>query len=347
MAEATDHKITTVIIDDSGLMRIMLSDALKSDPMITVLGTASNGKDGVEKVRQLNPDVVITDMIMPNYDGLYVVETIMAENPKPVLLLSSLNKTNAEVFDALKAGAVDFIDKPVNNGSNSFQRSVNILTTKIKMASSMNTKVVTVSPKKNNHDHTFSDKLNYDAIAIGASTGGPSAIEYILGKLPVNLNIPVVIAQHMPDRFITSFCDRLSGVIPLKVQVAHDNEEVESGVVYLAPGTANLTVSSLQGKVRFHYTSRKYKEFNNPSVDCLFESMAEVYGSRLIAAILTGMGKDGARGIKKIRESGGVTIAQDDDSCVVNGMPGAAAELKAIDYTVKLHDIPGFIVNCF
>ncbi|MDN5203808.1 chemotaxis-specific protein-glutamate methyltransferase CheB [Fulvivirgaceae bacterium BMA10] len=340
--------IKTLIIDDSGLMRIMLSDALRADPEILVVGTASNGMEGVEKIYALDPDVVITDMVMPKYGGLYVVRNIMAKKPRPIFLLSSLSRSNSEVFEALSSGAVDFIDKPKKESSKSFQRSMDVLISKIKMASTVNTSNMVVSwPKNNNHQHTFEENLEYDVIALGASTGGPSTIEYILGQLPSNLKIPVIIAQHMPERFIISFCERLEEKTPLKIRIASHDQIIKPGTIYLAPGTDNLMVASAKnGDKRFQFTKQKFKNFNNPSIDCLFESIAETFGPRTIAAILTGMGKDGAEGLKKIRNIGGLTIAQDKNSCVVYGMPKAAINAKAVDYTLKLKEIPGFIVSC-
>lgn len=341
-------QIKTLIIDDSGLMRIMLSDALRDDPEIVIIGTATNGKDGVEKTISLNPDVVVTDMVMPDYDGLYVVKEIMNKNPKPILLLSSLNRTNTDVFEALNAGALDFVDKPVENGNNSFQRTVSNLLSKIKSVARSDADLVqTINPAKNEHLHTFNGEFLYDLVVMGSSTGGPATLEHIIGKIPENFPIPIIIAQHMPDRFIESFCSRLNKHFKMSIEIARDSARIEPGVIYLAPGTHNLKVEkSKSGAYYFSYTEEEFREFNNPSIDCLFHSVAKSCGSRAIATILTGMGKDGVDGMVAIRGSGGLTIAQDAESCIVNGMPGAARQAKAVDYSVKLNDISGFIVSC-
>ncbi len=330
-------------------MRIMISDALRTDPDIEVVGTANNGKEGAEKTRTLNPDVVITDMVMPEYDGLYAVKNIMRDSPTPIILLSSLNKTTPEVFDALNAGAFDFIDKPQTKDSHEFKNELGRLTEKIKVASGLDSGVLgKKTHKTNHHQHSFTDVLQYDILVIGASTGGPSAIESIISQLPANLAIPVIIVQHMPERFLKSFAQRLDNIVPLPVRLARSNTSVKPGKIYIIPGDGNMELKEhTNGQRIFKYSKRKFKEYDSPSVDCLFESVAHVYGSKSIAVVLTGMGKDGSNGLLKIRNNGGLTIAQDSSSCVVNGMPKAAIERGAIDYIVKLREIPGFVMSCF
>ncbi len=338
-------KIRTVVIEDSGLMRIMISDALRADPLIEVVGTAVNGQEGVDKVLKLLPDVVVTDMVMPEYDGLYAVRNIMAKAPIPIILLSSLDRTTGAVFDALEAGALDFIDKPA--GKVEFNKSIQRLLKVIKAASNAdNLKGVTA--RENHATHSFSGILPYHVIVIGASTGGPSALESIILRLPSNLRVPVIIAQHMPARFIEAFAERLGKLVPLKVVVAKSNEVLRGGEIYLVPGTKNMVVRrDERGLVRFYYSKRQYKEFNSPSIDCIMESVASTYGEKAIGVILTGMGRDGSNGLLQIKEAGGLTVAQDAQSCVVNGMPQAARDRGAAGHVVDLREIPGFIMSCF
>jgi len=202
--------------------------------------------------------------------------------------------------------------------------------------------------KKNSHAHTFTSTTQYDIVVIGASTGGPGAIEQIVNNLPSNLNIPVVIAQHMPARFLETFSARLNENSPLPVKLGSRGEALKGGTVYIASGESNTRIENnlVTGMPMITFTSRKYDEFNYPSVDCLFESVADVYGNRSIAVILTGMGKDGMLGLKKIKSLGGFTIAQDEESSVVYGMPKAAVEYDAVRQIVRLKEIPGFIVSC-
>lgn len=342
-------KIKTFLIEDSGLMRIMISDALRSDPEIEVVGTANNGKEGAAKALMLQPDVIVSDMIMPEYDGIYAVKKIMETNPIPIILLSSLGKTTTEIFDALNAGAVDFIDKPQTKNPDEFKSALGALKEKIKLASSLDSKSFGKQiDKKNHNSHTFGSTLLYNILAIGSSTGGPSAVESLVTQLPKNLPIPVVITQHMPERFLVSYAQRISNIVPLNVKIASKDEELIPGTIYIAPGDGNMKIfKSKSGKNVFTYSDTKYKEFNNPSVDCMFESVAETYGSKAICVILTGMGKDGTAGMLKAKKMGGLTIAQDPASCVVNGMPQAARDAGAVDYVVNLKEIPGFVMSCF
>jgi len=336
-------KIKTLIIDDSGFMRILLSDLLRKDGGIEVIATANNGLDGVEKVKSLKPDVVITDMVMPQFDGLYVVQQLMKDMPVPIIVLSSLDRTDPKIFDALREGAFDFIDKPRDN---EIAQGYSSLTQMVREASMTDyLKLLQRSKGRNTSVHTFEPRLNYDIIVIGASTGGPSAVKTILNNLPANLSIPVVIAQHMPDRFIESFAVRLKERTGLNVSVARNGEQLLSNHIYLAPGTANMQINLLGSSPAIKYISNRYKEFNNPSIDCIMESVASVYGRRAIGVVLTGMGKDGTQGLHKIKEAGGLTLTQDEASCVVYGMPKVAFQTGAASHQIPLSEIPNFIIS--
>lgn len=337
-------KIKVLLIEDSGFMRIFLSDLLRNDGDIEVMGTASNGLEGVEKVKTLKPQVVITDMIMPNYDGLYVVKTLMQENPLPIILLSSLDRTDPQIFDALKEGAFDFLDKPRDASSS---KGYTRLTEMVREASM--TDFLKLRGKvrgRNTQVHTFEAKLNYDIIVIGSSTGGPGAVEHVVHNLPKNLSIPVIIAQHMPDRFIESFAGRLKDETGLNITVARDGEPLLTNHIYLAPGTSNIRVTQKNNSSpSIKFVADQYKEFNCPSVDCIMESVGEVYGKRAIGVILTGMGKDGTNGLMTIRNAGGLTVTQDEKTSVVYGMPKSAFESGAALHQISLQEIPNFIVS--
>jgi two-component system chemotaxis response regulator CheB len=336
-------RIRTVLIEDSGFMRILLSDLLRRDETIDVVGTAANGQDGVEKVKTLKPDVVITDMVMPQFDGLYVVQQLMKDMPLPIILLSSLDRADPKIFDALKEGAFDFIDKPQNKEASQGYLPLTQMIREASLADYL--KLRQRTKVRNTYVHTFEARLNYDVIVIGASTGGPSAIEFILNNLPSNLTIPVIVAQHMPNRFIESFATRLAGTTPLQVNVVRDGEAIVGNHIYMAPGTANLRISLSGSSPVAHHIRESYKEFNYPSIDCLFESVAAVYGHRVIGVVLTGMGKDGAAGLKKIKEAGGLTVTQDELSSVVYGMPRVAFESGASRHQLSLKEIPNFIIS--
>jgi len=341
------NKIRTILIDDSAFMRKVISDIINADDAIELVGVARDGQQGFQMTLELNPDVVITDIVMPDFDGLFVVNAVMEKKPVPIILLSSLAKNDSRIFDALEYGAFEFIDKPVDLSTSRIldHRLLDL----IKQASRTDVSLLKAkqqAKKRNSLTHTFADTLQYKIIVIGASTGGPSAVEYVINNLPRNLKIPVVIVQHMPHRFLETFSQRLNDQGTLPVKLAEKGETLKDGVIYVAPGEANLEIEHIAGSPTFTLTERKYREFNNPSIDCLFESVAQAYGRYAIGVILTGMGKDGVIGLTRIKEKGGFTVAQDEVSSVVYGMPKAAYESGAVRQVVSLKQIPGYIVSC-
>ena len=340
--------IRTLLIDDSAFMRKVIGDIIRKDNSLELVGIANDGQRGTDMALALKPDVLITDMVMPERDGMYVVETVMEKYPTPIILLSSLEKTNVRIFDALQSGAFEFIDKPTD--MDVVRGGTYPLVELIKEAARTDITILKAKQlaKKNSHAHTFTQSVNYDIIVIGASTGGPSAVEWVINNLPKNLMIPVIVVQHMPARFLETFVSRLAQSSPIPIKLAHRGEHVKGGIIYIVPGEANTRVENnlITGSPIFTSTLRKYDEYNFPSVDCLFESVAEIYGERTIGVILTGMGKDGASGLNKIKNKGGFTIAQDEESSVVYGMPKAAADRGAVRRVVKLGEIPGFLVSC-
>ena len=337
-----------MLIEDSAFMRIIISDYLRKDPMIELVGTASNGKEGFEKTNLLRPDVVISDMVMPEFDGLYAVKEIMKYCPTPIVLLSSLEKTNPMIFEALNAGAVDFFDKPKGNIKDTLDGGGYQLSDLVKSVAEVDEHVLgSISTTEINHSHTF-DTISYEVVVIGASTGGPGVTESIIKRLPANLAVPVVIAQHMPERFLISYAERLNNLTPLTVKVPLNGEELQPYTIYIAPGNKNTRVTKRKhsNRAAIALTEDTYDEYNFPSVDCLFLSAAEAFGKKVIGLILTGMGRDGTVGLKKIKEAGGITIVQDEASSIIYGMPKSAWESGAASHQVKLKDIPGFIVSC-
>ncbi len=343
-----EEKIRVLLIEDSGLMRLIISDILRADAALEIVDTAENGKEGLEKTKKHKPHVVITDMIMPEYDGVYAVKHIMQEVPTPIVLLSSLGKADPAVFDALREGAVDFIDKPKDKVISGIRDVNRQLVEAVKAASKSNVLAVKKATSKYTQAHTFNKNLLYDAICIGSSTGGPGAVEKIIEKLPENMAVPVIIAQHMPERFLESFASRLDGLSPVRVKLAENGEILCGNTIYIAPGHSNtlITTDLFTNKPAFAFTKREFKEFNFPSVDCLMLSAAEVYKNRVIGVILTGMGKDGTEGMKAIYEAHGYTIAQDEASSVVYGMPKSVVDSGVARKSVCLQDIPAFIVGC-
>jgi two-component system, chemotaxis family, protein-glutamate methylesterase/glutaminase len=346
----SQSKIKVVIADDSSFMRLVLSDMISSDSDLLLVGTAENGKDAYEKVQKLKPDVLLLDIVMPEYDAIYAINWIMKECPVPIVLLSSAATSQSEkVFEALSKGAYDFLEKPKGTFGSKIRDIEGQLIAKIKGAVLANSGGLSKKHTSfNNHTHTFEKELAYDIVVIGSSTGGTSPIEELLKKLPSNFPIPIVIAQHMPAEFVESFAKRLDELVPLKVKVAEEGESVTGGFVYIAPGTTNtlLRKGVNKGKVRIKFTAGKFDEYNNPSVNCLFGSAADTYNEKVLAIILSGMGKDGTAGTGKLYAKNAYTIAQDERSCVVFGMPKSAIEKGFIRKVIPMYEMGGYLVSC-
>lgn len=342
--------IKALIVDDSGLMRLIISDIISADPQIKVIGTASDGKEAVNKTCELNPDIVILDMEMGRYGGKYAIEQIMEKCPTPILILSSLGNTNLdEVLEALNLGAVDYVNKPDKNKAKIRDISSRIIARVKAVSRSSNKKALLLNKKTqvNTHVHTFNSKLKYDAIVIGASTGGPSAIEKIITKFPSNLPIPVFICQHMPVNFIHSFAQRLNALTPLNVIVGEKDMKVKEGNIYIAPGDHNMIVSKNKvGRIIIDYDAKVYKEYNNPSINSMMLSIANIYNHKAIGVVLTGMGKDGAQGMQLLHEKGAYTIAQDKVSSVIYGMPKEVFEKGYAKESVSIDAMSGFLISC-
>lgn len=339
--------INVLVADDSVFMRMLIKDILEADTHVKVVAQAKDGKDAFQLCSQHKPDVVLLDMTMGEYDGIYGVKKIMEQCPTPIIILSALGNSNmSPIMEALSLGAVDYLNKPASSNSN-IREVGDPLIQKVKEAAQINLAgKVKADAVVNINPHTFTGQLNYDVIVIGSSTGGPTAVEKVITNLPGNLTVPVLIAQHMPSNFVPSFASRLDALTPLSVSMARKDDVVEKGKVLIAPGSRNIIVRKEQDKVVIDYTHKRYKEFNFPSVTGLMESVAEVYGAKSIGVILTGMGKDGCEGMKAIYGSGGYTIAQSQETCVVYGMPRAAVEEKCVRHIVPLNEIGGFIVSC-
>ncbi len=344
------HKIKVLLADDSVLMRLMTADMLNKNGDIEVVAFANNGKDAADKCLAIKPDVVVMDMVMGEFDGLYGTRSIMNVCPTPVVILTGLGSDDmTPIMQALSLGAVDYHFKP-NRKLDSVQDGDIVFVDKVRQAALAQVKAIEQIKQSQVHvhrNHAFSSYLNYDVIAIGSSTGGPTAVEKVLTQLPGNLAVPVIIVQHMPPNFIPSFADRLNNLTPLSVTMAKKDDVLLPGKVLIAPGSRNMVVRrEPDGAVVIDFTAKRYKEYNFPSVTGLMESVAEVFGSRSIGVILTGMGKDGAEGLMSIKRAGGYTVAQNKESSVVYGMPKEAIESGAARQVVPLSDMGLFLVSC-
>ena len=332
--------VRTLIVDDSASMRAMLCAALDADPGITVIGAAPEPNAARQMMRELDPDVVTLDVEMPGMDGLSFLEKIMRLRPTPVVMCSSLTTHAAEVtIEALRLGAVDFVAKPTGARGDMAQAAQE-LCEKVKAAARSKVRQSRDAPFQAPVAAGRTDFLQDRVILIGSSTGGVDALFAILPSLPEDAP-PVLVVQHMPPAFTGSLARRLDGSCAMKVMEAYDRAPLEHGTVYIAPGGATHMV--LSGKtVRLIEGDRV--SGHRPSVDMLFRSAANL-GRKAVGVILTGMGEDGAAGMLAMRELGARTFGQDADSCVIYGMPRAAAELGAVERELSLSAMPQAIIG--
>jgi two-component system chemotaxis response regulator CheB len=327
------RRIRVVIVDDSLVAREMLSQILVSDPEIEVVGQAKDGRQGVEMVASLKPDLVTMDIHMPHMDGLAAVEKIMAYSPTPILVVSSSvhGSGTGRAFDALALGALEVMKKPEPRDWEDLERIGREIIRKVKLLSRV--RVITHLSGRRKEErargagrgHAVGTSRAPSLVAIGSSTGGPSALMTLLSALPKDMPAPVVIAQHIAEGFIPGLVQWLDGGCEVAVRAAVDKETPKPGSAYLAPTGLNL---EFDGHC-MRFTTPEPGQLYIPSADTLFASVARSLASASVGVILTGMGNDGAKGLKAMRDAGAVTIAQDEQTSTVFGMPKAAAELGA------------------
>lgn len=339
--------LRTLIVDDSAFMRLLLSDILSEDEGLQVVGTAKDGLDAVKMTKELEPDIIVMDMEMGEYNGLYAIRNIMTQYPTPILVLSSVGNSNLEpIFDALKLGAVDYMNKPVRGGSK-IRTMDRELITRLKAIFKARPQVSQVKEATRPIATKHESSGNFDIVVIGASTGGPSAVEQIIVQLQGEVQVPVVVCQHMPPNFIQPFINRLNARTPLNVTLGKKGLEPRPGEVIICPGDTNLKFvkRSPDQPVSLQPSTETFKEYNNPSINCTMLSAAKVYGEKSLGVLLTGMGKDGARGMKAIHDAGGATVVQNESSAVIFGMPKAAIELGSIDEVMDIKEIGTYLLK--
>lgn len=346
-------KIKVLIVDDSAIVRDVLSNELSKYPDIEVIGTAPDPFVARDKIIKLNPDVITLDIEMPRMDGLSFLERLMVYYPIPVIIVSSVTKLdNLAAIKALELGAYDVVNKP--GGSITVEEVKDQIIEKIRDA--YNNKEIFLS-KWNSIKKDYLDKKTEKSkvylaeikttdkiIAIGSSTGGTVALEYIFKRLPRNLP-PIVVTQHMPIGFTYQFAKRLNELSELEIKEAEDGELIQPATVYIAKGGIHLILSR---KGEFLYTKFEDTDkvqYQKPSVDVMFSSISEIAGKNTLAILLTGMGKDGAEGLLKIKNKGGHTIAQDEKTSIVWGMPKAAIDIGAAKEVLPLEKIVDAIID--
>ena len=351
-------QVKVLVVDDSRFYRNRLCEILASDINIQIVGTAENGREGVEKALSLKPDVITMDIEMPVMDGISAVREIMMKRPTPILMLSSLTAEGAQAtLDALDAGAVDFLLKRLDKLTNKKAEFSSTICKKIRVLGSGSTHVSQRALAREKSDIEFTSRRTngdrpsnsiergephsgkFKIIVIGASTGGPVAVQSILCSLPSDYSVPILVVQHMPASFTRSFANRLDALSKLSIKEAEDGDVLVAGKVYVAPGGRQLVLEEKAGrplvKIRVSNENEQYK----PSVDITYKAVSEVYGKDALAIILTGMGSDGRDGAALLKRSGSVVWAQDEQSCIVFGMPHAVIDAGLADRVLPIAEI--------
>ena len=345
--------IKVLVVDDSAFMRQTVSRMLEKDDGIQVVGTAANGQEALEKLESLKPDVVTMDIEMPVMNGIQALKHIMSNHPLPVIMFSALTQEGADVtMEALNIGACDFITKDFSNVSMHISSRENELITKVKNVATMKIKFlmkrlelirkpvavrteIVIKPDK---------KVKHEVISIGASTGGPPALQHILQAIPRDFPVPIVICQHMPKLFTQSFAQRLNAVSQIEVKEAEEREPLRPGVALIAPGDTHIELKR-RGRETVVEFVKDGKYIYRPSVDLLMQSTAQVYEEKSIGVILTGMGSDGLEGMKEMKKKEAYIIAQNEETCVVYGMPRAVVTAKIADLVLPIEKISEEIIR--
>ena len=354
------EKIKVLIVDDSALVRQVIAQALSTDAEIEVIGTASDPLFAIQKMKSQWPDVLVIDIEMPRMDGITFLKKIMAQRPTPVVICSSLAEEGAQAtFEALSAGAISIITKPKIGLKSFLEDASNDIVQAVRSAARANMRAlptgaaagcaapqpkltadVMLSAAGNRALVRTTDQI----VAIGTSTGGTQALEAVLTRLPATC-LGIVIVQHMPEKFTAMFAERLNSICQIEVREAANGDRVLPGLALIAPGGQHMMLKRNGAQYVVEVADGPVVNRHKPSVDVLFRSAAKYAGANALGIIMTGMGDDGARGLKEMHDAGARTIAQDEASCVIFGMPKEAIKLDAVDQIMALEQIPAAIVG--
>jgi two-component system, chemotaxis family, protein-glutamate methylesterase/glutaminase len=350
VAAPTRTQTRILIVDDSAFMRTALARMIASEPDFEVVGNASNGAEALAKIKALDPDVITLDVEMPGIDGLETLRLIMNQSPRPVLMVSAVTEKDADkTFQALAAGAFDYIPKQLSSNSLDILHIRPDLVAKLRAAAASRYpravgKTLRKSPQAAPVEYAAASSTSPAIVALGISTGGPKALQEILPCLPGDLSVPIVIVQHMPPGFTAPFAQRLNSLCAVTVCEATHHDVLQPGFVYIAPAGLHTTVErQSDGRGLICLNNQPQDCLHIPSADILMKSVAEQFGTQALGVIMTGMGSDGAEGMRAIHRRGGFTIGQDEASCTVYGMPRACAEMGILNRVVPLSHIPTLI----
>jgi len=346
-------RIRVLVIDDSAFNRRTITRILEDLPEVEVIGYAVDGEEGIRRILELKPDLVTLDIEMPRMDGFTLLRIIMSNRPTPVIVVSSLGG-DERVFKALDLGAVDFILKPTAGASGELIKIRDDLHEKVRGVFNLNMACIRKreallrreprGPAEEKARPPFpvlkTRRGAASVVAIGASTGGPPALQSILAAFPAGLPLSVLVSQHMPSGFTRTFAERLDKISAFEVAEASDGELVKPGKVLIAPGGKNMVFERTGDEVLVRVIEPESSESCLPSVDRMFRSCAEIFGHRLLGVVLTGMGSDGSMGVRAIKEAGGQVMSESEDSAVIFGMPKAAIATGVVDAIVPLERIP-------
>jgi two-component system chemotaxis response regulator CheB len=338
--------IRVLVVDDSAYIRKVIREMLSRNPMLEVVGTARDGEDALEQVERLQPDVVTCDLIMPGLDGVQFIQRQMSTRPLPIVIVSIAAESSERVLSGLDAGAIDFVQKPTALATDRVFDVAEDLVAKVTAAAAAPlTRVRTaLAAVPSSVRSVFQDR--FDVLVVGVSTGGPQGLKALVPRLPGDFPIPVAIVLHMPIGYTDAFAKRLDEVSALTVVEARDGEELRPGVVLVAPAGRHLTFRrDREDRVVTHLDLRPLDTPHRPSVDVLFQSAAEVYGERVLALVMSGMGADGREGAAWIKARGGTVLTESEETCVVYGMPRSVVEAGLSDAAVPLHELTNAILQ--
>lgn len=350
-------KTKVLVIDDSAFNRRAITGMLEKIPDVEVIGTATDGEEGLKKAFQLNPDIITLDLEMPVMDGFTFLRLLMSQKPVPVIVVSSRDD-DANVFRALEFGAVDFLAKPTHRISRELLNIEKDLIAKVNMVADLKMDNLKKRVFQHRPAEIIADRSNmyglekrevsdYEVLAIGSSTGGPPALQSMLSGLSGALPLAIVVSQHMPPGFTMAFAQRLNRLSDFEVKEAADGDMVRQGRVLIAPGGCHMQFKKEGDNFYVKIIQREIQDRYAPSVDKMFLSVADHFGDRAIGIVLTGMGNDGKLGVKAIKKANGYVIAESEETAIVYGMPREAINTGAVDKILPLNEIPSEIIHLY